>query len=409
MEPPKAKSKDDEASKKAVISKVYYNIDGGFGSIAKTLLEARKVDPSIRREDVKAFLDNQEIRQTKKRRGDNSYIPFAPREEYQFDLADFGASAVKFRYAFVAIDAFSKMLDVVPIANKRPEECVRALNTILEKMHAPQYAYTDDGGEFKSAFEERLKYYFIEHIVTRAHAPFAERVIRTIREGLNARLTATRTDKTFWWKMLDPVVKQYNETKHVTTGEAPNDIHHLTMEEDKDWIEELRGRIEGKGHFNRKYPDIRVGDRVKIMRKPGKYSEFKSGFVAWSKETYKVEKVEYQGGDPVFYLEGRSTNPFRLHEILKVDGVEAPPSVRTKTKQVPKVFPSNAPSVIGAPAAPAAPAADPVVAPRTRLRQKTLPIQAPWAGPWVGAAVVTRPRLRQKTTPPQHPLADMIV
>lgn len=370
-----------------VISKVYYNVDSGFGSIAKTHAAAKKIDPNIKREHVKAFLDKQEIRQTKKRRGDNSYIPFAPREEYQFDLADFGASAVKYRYAFVAIDPFSKMLAVVPIESKKPEECVRALNIIIEKMHIPQYAYTDDGGEFKGAFEERLKYFLIEHIVTRTHAIFAERVIRTIREGILARLTATRTDKAYWWKFIDSVVKQYNETSHVTTGEAPNDIHHLTMEDDKEWIEELRGRIADKGHFNRKYPQIVVGDRVKVLRKPGKYGEYKIGFQAWSTIAYRVERIEYRNGSPVFYLEGNSGSPFRLHELLKVDGVERTPATRVKTKSEPSISIRKTPAVMPVPADDPAP----VQPKRVRILQKT-------------SQPLPSRRLRQKT----HPLASSI-
>ncbi len=69
-----------------VISKLYYNAESGFGSIAKTHAAAKRIDPSIKREHVKAFLDKQEIRQTKKRRGDNSFVPFAPLEEFQLDL-----------------------------------------------------------------------------------------------------------------------------------------------------------------------------------------------------------------------------------------------------------------------------------------------------------------------------------
>ena len=138
------------------ISKVYYNVESGFGSVAKTHAAAKKIDPSITRAHVKSFLDKQEIRQDKKRRGYNSFIPFAPLEEFQFDLADFGASTEKFRYAFVAIDSFSKKLAVVPIANKTPEECVKALDIVVEKLGTPNYVYTDDGGEFKGLFVEGL-------------------------------------------------------------------------------------------------------------------------------------------------------------------------------------------------------------------------------------------------------------
>ena len=376
------------SSSDAVIRKVYYNLQSGFGSIAKTHKAAQQVDPAIKKADVKAYLDKQEIRQGKKRRGDNSFIPYAPREEYQFDLADFGASAVKFRYAFIAIDAFSKMLQVVPLENKTPAETVRALNIVIEKMHIPQYAYTDDGGEFKGGFDERLKYFFMQHLITRSHAIFAERVIRTLREGLIARMKATRTDKAYWWKLVGNVVDQYNEAVHVTTGEAPNDIHHLSMEKDKEWIEEIRGRIEGKGRSNRKYAPISVGDRVKVSRKPGKYGEFKTGFQAWSAETYRVTKIEYIEGSPMFHLEGREYDhrPFSLHEILKVDGVEKPLATRVTSKREPGI------SVRKVPVAPK----------KVRLRQKTTVTAAPMMSQ--GAVVVQRTRLREKT----HPLADQI-
>jgi len=251
------------------------------------------------------------------------------------------------------------MLNVVPIENKTPAETTWALNIVIEKMHIPQYAYTDDGGEFKGAFEERLKYYFMEHLITRSHAIFAERVIRTLREGLNVRMRATRTGRAYWWKLVQAVVDQYNATVHVSTGESPNDIHHLTMEEDKDWIVEIRERIASKGHSRRKYPEIKVGDRVKVSSKPGKYNEFKTGFQAWSAESYRVTKIEYIEGSPMFHLEGRAfdnNRPYALREIQKVEGVERAPVARATGKQEPSI------SVRKVPLA---------AVKKTRLREKT--------------------------------------
>lgn len=371
--------------KDAVISSVYYDLKEGFGSIAKTLQAARKIDASIKREDVQKFLAKQEIRQNQKRRGDNSYVPFAPREEYQIDLADFGKDTSQvYRYAFVCIDAFSKALAVVPITDKKPEQCANALDIVIKKLNIPNTVYTDDGGEFKAAFDERLKQNFlIDHIVTRTHATMAERVIRTLREGINARLAATGTDKKYWWKMVDYVVNKYNETPHMTTGEAPNDIHHLTIQDDKEWIEELRGRIAGKAHFNRKYPDIKVGDFVKLLRKPGKYGEYKTGFQAWSTERHRVSKIEYQNGDKVFFLEGQP-RPYRNHEILKVEDVQKPPGVvnvggaAAVRRRIPRRnFPAPAPAPEPPPAiihrVPVAPPRSALRAdvPRTRIRGKT--------------------------------------
>ena len=74
-----------------------------------------------------------------------------------------------------------------------------------------------------------------------------------------------------------------------------------------------------------------MGDRFKILRKPGRYGDFKSDFVAWSEIAYRVEEITYDAGHPVFKLEGRP-KPLRLHEIFKVDGVEK--ALQLKKKEV---------------------------------------------------------------------------
>ena len=79
-----------------------------------------------------------------------------------------------------------------------------------------------------------------------------------------------------------------------TTRVKPNDAATLDWANDREPILVLRAIIEEKAHMNRTYPEIVVGDRVKILRKPGKYSEFKSGFVAWTKETHKVERIGFE-------------------------------------------------------------------------------------------------------------------
>ena len=315
------------------ISKVYYNVATGFGSIAKTLEQARKVDARITRADVQSFLAKQEHRQVKKRRKDNSWIPSGPREEFQIDLADFGRES-EYRYALLAIDVFTKKLVVIPLKDKASEAAASAMDYVLTELDIPNYVYTDEGGEFQSAFETKLSQYLIEHIVSRTPATFVERAIRTLRDGIAVRLEALRLPKKDWWKMVKPVVDQYNDTPHTTTKVKPNEAAKLDWDEPggREKILELRATIEGKAHFDREYPLISLGDRVKVLRKPGKYSEFKSDFVAWTRETYTVEKIAYEAGSPVFHLEGR-VRPLRLHEILKVDDVKKAPRRKVTGKQ----------------------------------------------------------------------------
>ena len=45
----------------------------------------------------------------------------------------------------------------------------------------PANVYSDDGSEFKSEFKELMDFWNVEKQVTRGHAYFAERTIRTIK------------------------------------------------------------------------------------------------------------------------------------------------------------------------------------------------------------------------------------
>ena len=78
-------SKDE---KDKVIRQVYYDADTGFGSIAETFKDAKKVLNSITYNDVKEFLERQKSRQTKPYRGFNSYVAHEPLQEIQIDIAD---------------------------------------------------------------------------------------------------------------------------------------------------------------------------------------------------------------------------------------------------------------------------------------------------------------------------------
>ena len=104
-------------------------------------------------------------KQVKKYRGSNSYTaPFA-RFEYQIDIMDM-VSLVKnpeakipiekgaLRYALVVIDIFSKLANVVPMANRDSSSVLSALKESFKKMGFPMSVYSDDDGAFKSVVKE---------------------------------------------------------------------------------------------------------------------------------------------------------------------------------------------------------------------------------------------------------------
>ena len=316
----------DLEAKDRIISAVYYDLTQGFGSVGETLRKARVLDRRITLADVKTFMDKQEIRQTKKPKRYNNFIPEGRLEQIQIDLADFGKRASTFRYGMVAIDSFSKHLAVIPLRGKSSRETAAALDEVLQRLGLSATCLTDEGGEFRAEFEARLKYYEIEHVVTRTPPIFVERVIRTVKEGLELRMRALNTSA--WHTLVDAVVGKYNGAKHTTIGMAPEEA---VLEENS---EAVRDNIAAKAKRNRSDPELDVGDFVKIIRKPGKYSEFKSGFVAWSTTVHQVERIVYENGSRMYKLADRPRPLFR-HELLMIEDVASAPSRRVRGKQAP--------------------------------------------------------------------------
>ena len=120
-----------------IISNVYYDIETGYGSTKSTFEQARKVDPSIKLEDVQTWMKQQPNKQRKGYRGSNSYTaPFA-RFEYQMDIMDMNAlqkSPSQPRFALVVIDIFSKRGEAEPMHKRDSHAVYQALQIISKKM-----------------------------------------------------------------------------------------------------------------------------------------------------------------------------------------------------------------------------------------------------------------------------------
>ena len=71
-------------SKHDTISKVYNDLSG-FGSLKQTLQDAKEVDPSIKLDDVRQWME-ENTKRKKQLPGQNSFIGNGPYHEYQLDL-----------------------------------------------------------------------------------------------------------------------------------------------------------------------------------------------------------------------------------------------------------------------------------------------------------------------------------
>ena len=114
---------------------MYYNEDG-FGSFSETAKDAENILNSVTINDVKVWMEEQAISQLKAYKNLNSYVAHHPLQEVQIYIGDFtesGAVNKRFRYAFVAINIFTKLCHVVPIQENTPDESIRAMKGVLEK------------------------------------------------------------------------------------------------------------------------------------------------------------------------------------------------------------------------------------------------------------------------------------
>ena len=101
----------------------------------------------------------------------------------------------------------------------------------------------------------------------------AERFIKTLKNKLYKHMTAA--GKNVYYKVLDDVVYEYNNTKHSTIKMKPIDVKNNK----RVYIDE----------HNEKASRFEVGDRVKI-------SKFKNIFAKgyttnWSKEIFIIDKI----------------------------------------------------------------------------------------------------------------------
>ena len=292
----------------AIIKEVYQS---NFGTAYETYKEAVKKDASIRLQDVKDYLSKRDDIQVKyKPKSYNSFVSPGANFEYEIDIMDIEAknSTSDTRYGLVAVDNFTKIAEVIPIKNRTPESIIAGLKKIIAEMGKPKQLYSDEESSVKSAkMVEFLNRTEIKSVQTSTHAHTVERFIRTFKDNLYRRLDALKQDKKDWYRHIGPIIKKYNSTEHSTIQIKPNEagekVNHL-------WVS---WHLQNAAKKNRKYPDIKPGDMVRVHIKP------KIGTKAhepkWSSTRHKVIRID-GNSYLIDYLPKKKL--FLRHELLKV-------------------------------------------------------------------------------------------
>ena len=292
----------------AIIKEIY---ETNFGSAYETYKEAVKKDNSIRLQDVKDYLSKRDDIQVKsKPKTYNSFVSPGANFEYEIDIMDIEAkgSTSDTRYGLVAIDNFTKIAEVIPIKNRTPESIIAGLKKIIAEMGKPKQLYSDEESSVKSAkMIEFLNRTEIKSVQTSTHAHTVERFIRTFKDNLYRRLDALKQTKKDWYRHIGPIIEKYNSTEHSTIQIKPKDAE---KKENRLWV---NWHLQNNAKRNRKYPDIKPGDMVRVNIKP------KIGTKAhdpkWSSTRHKVISI-YGNSYLIDYLPKKKL--FLRHEMLKV-------------------------------------------------------------------------------------------
>ena len=221
----------------------------------------------------------------------------------------------KFRIGLVLIDIFSKYATVIPIKSKEPPEMLAGIMEGLQKMgDKPKMFYSDEEGSLYSKTAiEYLEGDKIEIHRTRGHPAFAERFIRTYKDMLFKRVEADekKGKENIQWidYNLEILLTYNNKTVSSATKMTPLEARKKKNEF------EVKLNISLQAKRNRTYPEVEVGDRVKIMRKKGISEKERTSH--WVKTPQTVKRIDKKLGQNYYYLENDSRGYLR-HELLKV-------------------------------------------------------------------------------------------
>ena len=304
-------------TKDETIARVYDDF-AGHGDLLDTYRKAKKLDPTITMKDVANWRERN-LDKKKQLHGYNSFVASAPKEEYQLDMWFMRDNPDLDDYklpALIMVDIFTKMTFAIAIDNKNSESVEKGVRQMMTWMKGtPETLYTDDEAAF-SALNMRNYYeeHNIRHIITRTHAPVAERQIRTFKDMIFKRLDRTGSKDWRSEQFLYNIALVYNGMRqHRTTGITPLDAAKPQNEAT------VKNHLELHRVLKRKYPKLNVGDRVRIYTKKKEYAKERYGVWSEKTEVYRVIDKRRDHGQWFYYTDYRH-EPFMRHELLKVAG-----------------------------------------------------------------------------------------
>jgi hypothetical protein len=218
----------------------------------------------------------------------------------------------KFEQGMVCIDIFTKYAVVVPIKTKQDGDIAAGILECMEKMgKKPEIIYTDDEGALhKPSIQDYVNENKITPYITRNHAWFAERFIRTFKSMLYKRIDQGKVENPQWVDFVYPIMLTYNNKMvHSSIKMTPNEATKPSNAID------AKANIELQASFTRKYPEVEVGSNVKIYKK--KTLGQKERVSSFMPTIFTITEIIEQHGQKYYKVQGKGRLYLRV-ELLKV-------------------------------------------------------------------------------------------
>ena len=332
-----------------LLKRLYFDVKNpaGYGGITQLWKKAKEFQPSLKKADVKFFLESQSsYNKTKPFR-----IKFKRRkilarhlnQVWEIDLVDMSAIQDlngNMRFILTAIDVLSRFAMGVPIKNKQGITIRNGLKTIFKKSgRKPVKIHSDRGTEFYNSVV--LNFLKSENIIlyssfSEMKCAILERWHRTLKNRMFRYFIHNNTLR--WIDILDDLILSYNNRPHKTLrGAKPIDVTEsnqkkfwrMQFERDNTKIPlyNLNGRLqstkqnldqnallESNGEIYKLHLDtegkftkrktiekaiFKIGDKVRLLHKN---KTFRRGFhQSFTTEIFEISQINYDQ-TPITYV-----------------------------------------------------------------------------------------------------------
>ena len=278
-------------------------------------------------EDCQLFLQSKDEytihRPSRRNYPRNRIVANSPGEIVQVDIMDMQRVAEgndDYRYALVAYDSFSKFLWTRPLANRKPESVLAALQELKAELPFAigsifwdkvgslyqwcllYSCYFQEGAFISKKVQSWLREQSIHNYTTtsKVKAPGVERAIRTLRRRLAIHWEAKKSASKRWLEALPAFVDAYNNRIHSSTRLRPLDLIVDPLLIPKEALPESKGN---------KVQLPPVGALVRLNKARGVFEKEAVG--SWTTEVFRIARHNLFRPIPMAYLEDLQGEPIR--------------------------------------------------------------------------------------------------